>query len=349
MSKDDAWYLRDLLAFMLGIERDAVADLARNYLEQGGAKDPRSFFRYLSSQGRRYGVLWVLFPFSDPITVVAVTVFGPGDRPLWHEAMALPYGQGSATLSSWKRLLSLTGGVAPASQPKVPESDFWVADRMARQFRVAWSERALDILREVKAAKGEEEPSFQGDRDFLRTLAIDPERLIREATGKGLSAAALFYSEMSLPELREEGGQNVSLLAALDAFVEEVIGRTEVTEQVPLETAGRQGLQEYRLRVDPVLGVPLSDLSPGTPVLLEGVSSPLVGKVYMVRLLKDGQIEVHGALDEEAGSFFRSVAPGDIKVAVAKALPWTSFPQLPLLLLAGGLFAVLLLLLFWLR
>lgn len=344
---NEEWYLKDLLAFMLGIDGQEIGDLVNSYLDQGGKRETGSLFHFLSSQGRQYRVLWALFSFSEQISLAAATVFGPGARSLWTGVAALPYGASGATLSSWRRLLPLIGGVALPSQPKVSESDFWTARQMERPLRSLWPDQMKDLLREIEEHREAGAPSFEGGRDFIRELTFDMERPLRESTGKSLACQAVFMDEVALPELRETAGGIPSLQLALDSFVAETVGLKEgEKERRPdLESPSRPGLQDYPLRVDPVLGVPLSELRPGTPVLLEaGGGLAIVGEVYMVRLLKDGQIEVHGSLPEE-GTFFRSVAPGNIKIAVSKERFMPPLLQRTLLPLVGGLLLVVLLLL----
>lgn len=349
----EEWYLKGLLAFMLGIGADNVSALAHDYLDQGGEKDPGSLFRFLASQGRHYRVLWALFPFSEQISLVSVSVFGPGGKPLWRNEAALPYGSFGPTLTSWKRVLPLVSGILAASQPQVSESDLWVAGQMVRHLRLVWTQHEADLLREIEMRKEEGETSFQGDRDFFRDLPFDLEKALREATGKNIPARAVFLSETSLPELRDVAGDLSSLQKALDDFVKETVSPDDSGNKTVTESSDppkRPGLQDYQLRVDPIKGVPLSELSPGTLVLLEGDSSTAaVGKLYMIRLMKNGQIEVHGSLVEAEGTFFRSVAPGDIKVAVAKDNSLPPLFQAPLLLFAGGLILLVLLLLLFLR
>ncbi len=350
-SGDEEWYLRDLLAFMLGIGAGEIGDLARTYLDQGGEKEVGTLFRYLSAQGRRYRVLWILFSFTDQISLAAVSLFGPEERLLWQDVSALPYGASSATLTSWRRILPLVGGIVTSSQPKVSESDLWVAGQMTRHLRLVWSNHAHDMLVAVEGRREAGVPSFQGGRDFLRDLPFDLERALRESTGKNLPGQALFLEEVALPDLRDAAGQILSLQRSLDSFVEETVGlESPAKEDVPEhELPARQGLKDFSLHIDPVLGVPLSELRPGTPVLLDGEgTSPVVGKAYMIRLLKSGQIEVHGALAEEEGTFFRSVAPGDIKVAVSREGPLPSLVQ-PSPVVVGVLVLVVLLLLLLLR
>ena len=319
-SGDEEWYLRDLLAFMLGIDAGEIGDLARTYLDQGGEREVGTLFRYLSSQGRRYRVLWILFAFTDQISLAAVSLFGPGERLLWQDVAALPYGASSATLTSWRRILPLVGGIVTSSQPKVSESDLWVAGQMTRHLRLVWSNHAHDVLVAVEGRREAGAPSFQGGREFLRDLPFDLERALRDGTGKNLPGQALFLEEVALPDLRDSAGQILTLQRSLDSFVEETVGLDRSSkEEVPdQETPARQGLKEFSLHVDPVLGVPLSELRPGTPVLLdlEG-TSPDVGQANKIRLLNSAQIQVPGAQAEEEGVFFRSIAPGDIKVAVS--------------------------------
>ena len=133
--REQSWYIRDLMAYMLGIPGEDLERLVESYQEDGGAPDPGGLFRYLSARGKKYQILWAAVPFSDAISVLFAAVMGPNKALLWQGSSVVPFGLDSGSLRIWNRVLEMVSGVAIPTNPQVSETDLWSAEQIHRGLR----------------------------------------------------------------------------------------------------------------------------------------------------------------------------------------------------------------------
>lgn len=362
-------YLQHLLSYVIGVRQEEVEALVQRYMEAGGSVDPAQLFTFLTTNGRQYIVFWCAFPHTDQITIVLGAVVAPDKTVLWWNIAPVPYGKGSNALRVWNRVLELISGMNTHGTPKVSEGDWWAAEQLARQCGTFLPEMTELMLGELELALGGLASPPGGDRPFLedsnalRSASIHVEKRMREALGRSVSLSMLRVAMVSLPELRDLGLEIHSLQSALDAYVDSTLGADRRVGEHDDPSSGDSGegkaasvvFPESGVRfldpvVDPVKGVPLSDVYPGDVLFLERKGASRVsGRVYMIRVLKNGQYEIYGKIEEE-DAFFRSVVQGDIKVELVDAV----VPRIDMSrFLWGGLvlgsFALLLLLFLLLR
>jgi hypothetical protein len=326
-------YLQHLLSYVIGVRREEIETLVQRYMEAGGGSDPAQLFAFLTANGRQYMVFWCAFPHTDQISIVLGAVLAPDKRVLWWNVAPVAYNKGSGALRAWNRVLELVSGIGTQGTPKVSEGDWWAAEQLARQVGEFLPEMIGLMLGELELATGGFTNSpgttrqFFEDSNALRSASTHVEKRMREAIGRHVSLSMLRAMMVSLPELRDLGLEIQSLQNALDSYVESALGeerRGEEREESRSIDEGaasvilpQSGVRLLDPVVDPVNGVPLSDVYPGDVLLLEQRGLPKVpGRVYMIRVLKNGQYEIYGRLEGEE-TFFRSVVHGDIKVELA--------------------------------
>ena len=355
--REQSWYIRDLMAYMLGIPGEDLERLVESYQEDGGAPDPGGLFRYLSARGKKYQILWAAVPFSDAISVLFAAVMGPNKALLWQGSSVVPFGLDSGSLRIWNRVLEMVSGVAIPTNPQVSETDLWSAEQIHRGLRKLWDRWVPRFLGEMDlwlAGQKETDSLVLEDPELTVRLSLDASREMREVTGKGYPLGAVRMALVSLPDLRDMGLEVNSLQAALDSFVAQSLPATEEGGKESAEPSAGPGISgrivDVRPQVDPLEGVALSELRPGDLLMLDGLGGQGVeGKIYMIRLLKGGQYEVHGHFGDEGETFFRFVCPGEIKLRMPPEAPRPSrgIPA-PVWGALGFLGVVCLLLLIWL-
>ncbi|WP_300526539.1 hypothetical protein [Aminiphilus sp.] len=361
-------YLQHLLSYVIGVRREEVETLVQRYMESGGGADPAQLFAFLTANGRQYMVFWCAFPHTDQISILLGAVLAPDKRVLWWSIAPVPYNKGSGALRVWNRVLELVSGMGTHGTPKVSEGDWWAAEQLARQCGGFLPEMIGLMLGELELATGGFSNSSGANRQFfedsnaLRGASVHVEKRMREAIGRNISLSVLRVMMVSLPELRDLGLEIQPLQNALDGYVDSALGEERREEETEENRPAEEGaasviLPEAGVRlldpvVDPVNGVPLSDVYPGDVLLLERRGFPKVpGRVYMIRVLKNGQYEIYGRVEGEE-TFFRSVVHGDIKVELADGAasgPRTGLSGITRLfwgVLVLGLVAVFLLLFF---
>ncbi|MCF7936443.1 MAG: hypothetical protein K9L28_08885 [Synergistales bacterium] len=322
------WHV-DLLSYMLGVRREEVDSLVQQYLDSGGHKDPASMFGFLSAHGRNYAVLWAVFPYNDQISLLMSGVVGPDREIIWWGVAPVPFGGGSGVLTGWNRALELTAGHSGGALERISESEWWAAEQVARHCGEVWPGLIEELQSRLESAyleegQGWEKQSFFESPVTTREASPVVEKRFRDATGTSLRLAALRLTMVSLPDLRDLGLAIDSLQNALDVYVESTITAyptgTAAEEAANEQTAPESmilpdsGVRFLDPVIDPVEGIALSALEPGDGIMLERrEGDPLVGQIYMVRILRNGHYELHGKLRGEGG-FFRCISPGDIRV-----------------------------------
>ena len=327
--REQSWYIRDLMAYMLGIPGEDLERLVESYQEDGGAPDPGGLFRYLSARGKKYQILWAAIPFSDAISVLFAAVMGPNKALLWQGSSVVPFGLDSSSLRIWNRVLEMVSGVAIPTNPQVSETDLWSAEQAHRSLRKLWDRWVPRFLGEMDLWFSQQKKTDSlvlEDPELTVRLSLDASREMREATGKGYPLGAVRMALVSLPDLRDMGLEVNSLQAALDSFVAQSLPVTEEGGKEAAEPSAGPGVSgrivDVRPQVDPLEGVALSELRPGDLLMLDGLGGQGVeGKIYMIRLLKGGQYEVHGHFAGEEEVFFRFVSPGEIRLRLPEEAP----------------------------
>jgi hypothetical protein len=351
-SADPARVLERLMAYMVGIPPEEVGHLIESFVSEGGTTDPSTLFRFLSSQGRRYAVLWAVLPCSEVISLLCAAVLGPGKEVLHSGVVSVPLSGDSGAFRLWNRVLEMaSGGALPAAPERASESDLATARQLVRPLErklwPLWIPRFAAEMETLASERPErEEMDLVEDGAVTIRLSLDVSREIREETGRGLNLSALRWARVSLPELRDLGLGIGRLQSALDDYVEAAAGVPR--EESPSDVPGNRVFERFPA-VDPLKGIPLSDLRPGDPILLDRRGrDPEPGRIFMIRILRDGHYEVHGSLSEVPDTFFRFVVPGDIKIRVPSAeVPERGGSLLPLwgLISLGGLLLLVALLL----
>ncbi|MCX7829186.1 MAG: hypothetical protein N2315_08350 [Thermanaerothrix sp.] len=341
------WYVKDLMAYMFGVPREELDALVDGYRAAGGMPDPSGLFRYLSANGRKYRVLWTVFPAGDLISILFASVFGPDKQVLWRKSSVLPMNSDSGALRLWNRVLELASGIGIQPDSRVSETDLWSAEQVHRQMVRLWDGWAGTFLSEVEdwlSQQGMEAPDGVVESSELNSrLSVGVSKEIRDTVGRGIPLGAVRYAVVSLPELRDMGLEVSSLQAVLDSYVSSAIPSLK---QEPQPGEGDQplpqGVMEVRPCVDPLNGVALSLMRPGDPVVVEPAREvELPGTIYMIRLLKNGQYEVHGQFDRD-GSFFKFISPGELKIKIPPGAQVEDREGFPMLYVAAaGLLALL--------
>lgn len=345
------WYVRDLMAYMFGVPQEDLEALVEGYRSSGGEPDPSGLFRYLSANGRKYRVLWAVFPVGDLISILFAAVFGPERQLLWRKSSVLPMSAESGALRLWNRVLELASGIGVQPDSRVSETDLWSAEQVHRQMVRLWDNWAGMFLAEVEdwlsqQSSGVPEGVVESS-ELNSRLSVDISKDVREAVGRSMPLGAVRYAVASLPELRDLGLEVSSLQATLDSYVSSTIPSLRAQDQVQEESLHPLGVMEVRPCVDPLNGVALSMLRPGDPVVVEPAREvEMTGAIYMIRLLKNGQYEVHGQFDRD-GSFFKFISPGELKIKVPPGSQIEDREGFPLLYAAvAGLLALLAVLLY---
>jgi len=339
-------HLEDLLAYVVGMPVDEIERLMATYRESGAEESPAALLGFLARSGRKYTLLWVVMSYTDEVSIVAAALFGPDKALIWEGASAVPYGADSGSFKLWNRVLELASGIALGKPSPVSESDFWMAQQIARHVRAVWPESAPQLLIEAEEALSSEVPEGEEKCLELKVIAlkkaVELEKELRDRAGRSLPLSALRIFKVSVPELREMALGVHSLQHALDDYIARAIqeprrGKGIPSEDNPEENRGAQEeeLLYFRPLVDPIKGRPLSDLRAGETILLDGGEEALEGQIYLIRLLRDGHYELHGML--AGGGYFKCVAPGDIKVRVPgleEERPQRRMPLIVLIMLA---------------
>jgi len=316
------WYVRDLMVYMFGVPPEDLDGLVEQYASSGGTPDPAGLFKFLSVNGRKYRVLWAAFPVGDLISILFAAVFGPDRQMIWRKSSVLPLGSDSGALRLWNRVLELASGIGVQEDRRVSETDLWSAEQVHRALIRHWDQWAPMFLAEVEEwinATGQSvgEGQVIESSEINSRLSVDVSKEIREAVGRSVPLGAVRYAVTSLPELRDMGLEVTSLQATLDSYVGAALPSRPVSQEGTLDVP--QGVMEVRPSVDPLHGVALSLMRPGDPVVVEPAREvELPGTIYMIRLLKNGQYEVHGQFDRD-GSFFKFISPGELKIKTPAA------------------------------
>jgi len=325
--------LLDLLSYLLGVPQEEVSRLVAEFSSDGGADNPRNLFSFLAAQTRRYHVLWVVSPFTDQLSILAVAVMGPGREVVWWASTAVPHGRDSATFRLWHRVIEVASGKASLGSTNPAESEVVRAQEVARKYGVPWPGLAAGIVPELESAmaeKGSDQEDDDGyfeDSGMTRRFSAVIEQYLRESLGKVSPLTALRLSRVSLPDLRDLGLEVAALQQSLDKFLGFHLNADLSSKEGGAEALGGGGLgslilpsagvRELDPVVDPLGGVPLSSVVPGDMMSLQEIGgSPIPGRVYLIRVMRDGQFEIYGHLGGDKG-FFKAVAPGDIKIALS--------------------------------
>jgi hypothetical protein len=278
-SPDSGALLERLLAYMVGMPPEEVSRMVGEYASRGGKpQDSSGLFRYLSARGRRYQVLWAGLAFSEVISILFAAVLGPGKEVLFSGAAALPLRGDNGVLKLWNRALELAVGAPLPSVPeKVSEGDLMMAGRAARQLELKlwpqWIPRfaaGLDNLRPA-APEVSEGVILLEDGALTIELSTGVSRDVRDEAGKGLGLSFLRGALVALPELRDLGLEIGGLSSALDRYVDSAVSKVE--EEPSVDVPPNQ-VFERAPDVDPIQGVPISDLRPGDAILLERRGKP---------------------------------------------------------------------------
>lgn len=321
------WYTKGLLAYMLGLSEDEVDRLMKKYIDEGGKEDPRALFAYLMRESREYIVMWAIMSYSDQISLLQVAIIGPDGNIVWTSQAALPYAAESISSSGWPTISNiLTKGTSPLPE-SVNDVEFIAAQHVNQQLRKIWPDIAGDAYGEF--LRKEESNLSDNDEECLsRERLMEFERRFREATGRTLPIVAFKFVKLSLPDLREKSVNLISLDNAITRYLTQLMRKEEDSSTAERESMDLMGstddvtpLVEVDPFVDPVDGVPLSELHPGDVIYVIRDEVEVPATIYMLRLLKDGQYEAHGTIKEadepeSKESYFRFISPGDIKVKV---------------------------------
>lgn len=317
------WYTKGLLAYMLGLSEDEVDRLVKNYTDTGGKEDPRALLAYLMRESREYVVVWAIMAYSDQISLLQVAIIGPDGQMVWTSQAALPYSAKNISSSKWPSIANiLTKGTGPLPE-SVNDVEFIAAQHVNQQLRKVWPDIASVAYGEFLQKEGSDLLDNEG---YLpKEKLVEFERRFREATGRTLPIVTFKFVKLSLPELREKSVNLVSLDNAITRYLTQLMKKDEGSSLAESEairsTDDVTPLVEVNPFVDPVSGVPLSELHPGDVIYVTRDEIEALATVYMLRLLKDGQYEVHGTIEDAEGPeskevYFRFISPGDIKVKV---------------------------------
>lgn len=329
----EAAYMLELLSYLLGVSRGEVSRLLAQFSAEKDSGDPQALFSFLAAQTRQYVVLWGIAPHTDQLSIVPAAVLAPGREVVWWAVAAVPYGRDNGAFRLWHRVLEAAAGMASLGTSRPSESDFWGAEQLARQYGAHWPGMAAGMAAEMEtvlaAKKGSSDHDAEGyfeDPSLTRRFSGLLEQRLRDALGKGAPLAALRMALVSLPELRDLGLEIVPLQQGIDGYLEsclhpETPQENRAPEDQPQDTGTfilpKAGVRLLDPVVDPLGGVPLSAVSPGDMILLQSLGDErLSGRVYLIRVMRNGQFEIHGHLERQ-GAFFKAVAPGDIKISLA--------------------------------
>ncbi|KRT35543.1 hypothetical protein HMPREF1705_02776 [Acetomicrobium hydrogeniformans ATCC BAA-1850] len=308
------WYVKGLLAYMLGLKEEEIEELIDRYLQEVGEEDPRTLFVYLMKECKDYMAIWTSMSFSNQITILAAAIVGPDSQVIWTSQTALPYSAKDITLEKWStvaNILSKGAGTLPAS---VNEAEFIAAQHASQQLRKVWPEVASDAYNVFLQSN---ENASVSESFLPKEKLIEYEKKIREATGRTIPIISFKIAKLSLPELREKSVNLTSLDPAITRYLNRVTKNVDETGSYAVDASSDENAS--LLEIDPVIdavnGTPLSELRPGDVIFLAKDESEAIGQIFMVRLLKNGQYEIHGILeDDDREDYFRFIAPGDIKV-----------------------------------
>lgn len=359
MGPTQASSMMDLLSYLLGIPQEEVSRLVTQFSAEGGPDNPRNLFSFLASQTRQYFVLWSIAPSTDQLTLVAVAVVGPERDVVWWAVAAVPYGRDSAAFRLWHRVVEAASGKISLGATTPSEGEYWGAEQMARQYGALWPSLVGNIVSELETAMGakgmgqeNDEEGYFEDPALTRRFSVLLEQRLRESLGKGVSLTALRLARVSLPDLRDLGLEVAPLQQSLDDYLGFHFKSDLPKERGTNAPSGGEsgtlilpkvGVREMDPVVDPLGGVPLSSVVPGDMMLLQEAGiPPLPGRVYLVRVMRNGEFEIYGHLGGERG-FFKAVAPGDIKIAISAADDEDKTPASENALLWGAVVVVALL------
>lgn len=308
------WYTKGLLAYMLGLGEEEIEELMNRYLEEVGVEDPRTLFSYLMRKCKEYVALWALLSFSSQVTLLQVAVIGPDGQIIWTSQSTLPYTAKNLSLNKWSTVANILTKGSEFLPSSVNDAEFIAAQHANLQLRKVWpdvvDEAYIEFLQREHA-------DASADEEFSpREKLMEFEKKFREATGRTIPIVAFKFDKLSLPELREKSINLLSLDSAITRYLKQVVKKEEIGSYIINEPMdGGASLIEIDPQLDPIRGIPLSELHPGDVVFLANCDEEIAAKVFMIRLLKDGRYEVHGTIEEEDKEvYFRFVAPGDIKV-----------------------------------
>ena len=335
------WYTKGLLAYMLGLGEEEIEELMNKYLEEVGVEDPRTLFSYLMRKCKEYVVLWALLSFSSQVTLLQVAVIGPDGQIIWTSQSTLPYTAKNLSLNKWSTVANILTKGSEFLPSSVNDAEFIVAQHANLQLGKVWPdvvyEAYIEFLQREHADASE-------DEEFLpREKLMEFEKKFREATGRTIPIVAFKFDKLSLPELREKSINLLSLDSAITRYLNQVVKKEEIGSYIINESIDEVApLIETDPQIDPIRGIPLSELHPGDVIFLasdDEEDEEMTAKVFMIRLLKDGRYEVHGTIGEENKEvYFRFVAPGDVKV---KALQLGVKSGLDVRLILSLLFVIL--------
>lgn len=346
----------DLLSYLLGVSREEISRLVTEFSAEGGADNPRNLFSFLATQTRQYSVLWGIAPHTDQLSLVAVAVVGPGREVVWWAVSAVPYNRDNAAFRLWHRVVEAASGKTSLGATPPSESDYWGAEQVARQYGAQWPAMVTGMVAELETAmaakplgQANDGEGFFEDPALTRRFSMLFEQHLREALGKSTSLTALRLSRVSLPDLRDLGLEVAPLQQSLDDYLG-LHFKTELPKEVAVNAGALGdsgtlifpdvGVRELDPVVDPLGGVPLSSVVPGDVMLLQEIgAAPLPGRVYLVRVMRNGQFEIYGHLGGDKG-FFKAMAPGDIKISLSASDGEGPTPALENVLLWGAVVVV---------
>jgi len=308
------WYAKGLLAYMLGLKEEEIEELIDKYLQEVGEEDPRSLFVYLMKECKDYVAMWASMSFSNQITILAAAIVGPDSQVIWTSQAALPYSAKGITLEKWSTVANILSKGAGALPSSVNEAEFIAAQHASQQLRKVWPEVASDAYNVFLQSN---ENASESESFLSKEKLIEYEKKIREATGRTIPVISFKIAKLSLPELREKSVNLTSLDSAITRYLNRVSKNVDERGSYAVDASSDENAS--LLEIDPVIdavnGTPLSELRPGDMIFLAKDESEAAGQIFMVRLLKDGQYEIHGILeDDDREDYFRFIAPGDIKV-----------------------------------
>lgn len=311
------WYTKGLLAYMLGLGEEEMEELINKYLEEGGVEDPRTLFAYLMRKCKEYVTSWALLSFSSQVTLLQVAVIGPDGQIIWTSQSTLPYTSKSFSLNKWPIVANILTKGSEFLPSSVNDAEFIAAQHANLQLRKVWPDVVGEAYTEFLQR---EHADASEDEEFLsREKLMEFERKFRVATGRNMPIVAFKFDKLSLPELRERSINLPHLDSAITRYLNQVVKKEEIGSYIINESIDEVApLIEIDPQIDPIRGIPLSELHPGDVIFLasdDEEDEEIAAKVFMIRLLKDGRYEVHGTMEEEGKEvYFRFVAPGDIKV-----------------------------------
>jgi hypothetical protein len=261
-----------------------------------------------------YVAMWASMSFSNQITILAAAIVGPDSQVIWTSQAALPYSAKGITLEKWSTVANILSKGAGALPSSVNEAEFIAAQHASQQLRKVWPEVASDAYNVFLQSN---ENASESESFLSKEKLIEYEKKIREATGRTIPVISFKIAKLSLPELREKSVNLTSLDSAITRYLNRVSKNVDERGSYAVDASSDENAS--LLEIDPVIdavnGTPLSELRPGDMIFLAKDESEAAGQIFMVRLLKDGQYEIHGILeDDDREDYFRFIAPGDIKV-----------------------------------